>query len=71
MDNLQTTVNDNDKRLSVHEAICAERYEGIQSSLNNGDKRMQKIEYILYGIAGVMLLGPGFAAELLKKLIGV
>jgi hypothetical protein len=71
MDNLQSTVNDNDKRLSVHEAICAERYEGIQKSLFYGTKRMQKIEYILYGIAAVMLLGPGFAAELIRKLIGV
>lgn len=71
MDDLQSTVNDNDKRLSVHEAVCAERYEGIQASLQSGEKRMQKIEYILYGIAGVVLLGPGFAAELAKKLLGV
>jgi len=71
MENLQSVVTDNDKRLSVHEAVCAERYEGIQEALNSGQKRMQKIEYILYGIAGVMLLGPGFAADLIKKLIHV
>lgn len=71
MEDLQNAVNDNDKRFSVHEAVCAERYEGIQSALNSGEKRMQKIEYILYGIAGVMLLGPGFAAEFFRKLIGV
>lgn len=71
MDDLQSTVNDNDKRLSVHEAICAERYQGIQTALRSGEKRMQKIEYILYAIAGVMLLGPGFAAELIRKFIGV
>jgi hypothetical protein len=70
MDDLQNTVNDNDKRLSVHEAVCAERYEGIQASLASGEKRMQKIEYLLYGIGGVVLLGPGFAAELLKKFVG-
>ena len=70
MEDLHNTVTDNDKRLSVHEAVCAERYEGIQTSLENGEKRMQKIEYILYGIAGVVLLGPGFAAELVKKLLG-
>jgi len=70
MDDLQNTVNETDKRISVHEAVCAERYEGIQKSLLYGTKRMQKIEYILYGIAGVVLLGPGFAAELIKKLLG-
>ena len=70
MEDLHNTVTDNDKRLSVHEAVCAERYEGIQTSLENGEKRMQKIEYILYGIAGVVLLGPGFAAEIVKKLLG-
>jgi len=70
MDDLQSTINDNDKRLSVHEAVCAERYEGIQAALASGEKRMQKIEYILYAIGGVVLLGPGFAAEMFKKFIG-
>jgi hypothetical protein len=70
MEDLQNVVTDNDKRLSVHEAVCAARYEGIQTALQNGEKRMQKIEYILYGIGGVVLLGPGFAAELLKKFVG-
>ena len=69
-ENTQELSTENDKRLSVHEAICAERYEGIKKSLDYGQKRMQKIEYILYGIVGVMLLGPGFAAELIKKFIG-
>jgi len=71
MENLQSVVTDNDKRLSVHEAICAARYASIKESLESGRKRMQKIEYILYAIAGVMLLGPGFAADLIKKLIHV
>ena len=71
MEDLQYAISDNNKRLSVHEAICAERYQGIQAALRSGEKRMQKIEYILYAIGGVMLLGPGFAAELIRKLIGV
>ena len=70
MEDLQNVVTDNDKRLSVHEAVCAARYEAIQAALQNGEKRMQKIEYILYGIGGIVLLGPGFAAELLKKFVG-
>lgn len=71
MEDLQSTVNETDKRISVHEAVCAERYAGIQSALENSQKRIQKIEYILYCVAGAVLLGPGFAAEMLKKMLGV
>jgi len=58
-----------DKRLAVHEAICASRYEGIQKRFDDGSKRMQRIEYILYLIAAMCLFGPGYAVELLKKFI--
>jgi hypothetical protein len=37
---------DVDKRLAVHEAICLERYNNIDKSLRDGDKRMTKIEYL-------------------------
>ena len=71
METIEDLANDTDKRLSVHEAICAERYQGIKKSLDFGQKRMQKIEYILYAIIGAVLLGPGFAAEFAKKLLGL
>lgn len=58
-------------KLAVHEAICAERYNRINSSLDDGSKRMAKIEYLLYGVMLVVLLGPGVAAEFVKKLIGL
>ena len=57
-----------DKRLSVHEAICAQRYEGIQNRFDEGSKRMTKIEYLLYVVMGIVLLGPGVGAEFFKKL---
>jgi len=60
-----------DKRLAVHEAICAERYREIQSSLAIGEKRMTKIEYLLYGVMLCVLLGPGVAAEFIKKIFGI
>jgi hypothetical protein len=63
--------NDTDKRLSVHEAVCAERYQSIQSSFVKGDKRMTKIEYLLYIVIAAVLLGPGVAAEFAKKLLGL
>lgn len=60
-----------DKRLAVHEAICAERYGRIDNRLEQGDKRMTKIEYLLYGVILAVLFGPGVAAEFLKKLLGI
>lgn len=58
-------------KLAVHEAICAERYNRIDGSLTAGDKRMAKIEYLLYGVMITVLLGPGAAAEFFKKLFGL
>jgi hypothetical protein len=69
MNDMEALVAENDKRLSVHEAICAERYEGIQDQFRKGTKRMQKIEYLLYFIAVAVLLGPEFTAQLVKQFI--
>ena len=60
-----------DTKLAVHEAVCAERYNKICDSLNAGDKRMTKIEYLLYGVMLAVLFGPGVAAEFFKKLLGM
>lgn len=62
---------DVDKRLAVHEAICAERYNNIDKSLRDGDKRMTKIEYLLYAVILAVLFGPGVAAEFVKKIFGL
>jgi hypothetical protein len=62
---------DVDKRLAVHEAICAERYNNIDKSLRDGDKRMTKIEYLLYAVIIAVLFGPGVAAEFVKKIFGL
>jgi len=58
-----------DAKLNTHEEICAIRYEAIQKSFESGSKRMSRIEYILYALIAVTLLGPGFAAELIKKIL--
>lgn len=65
------TVDATEARLTTHEAICAQRYEKINESLAHGDKRMTKIEYLLYAVMAVVLLGPGVGAEFFKKLIGL
>jgi hypothetical protein len=58
-------------KLAVHEAICAERYNRIDCQLTIGDKRMTKIEYLLYAVIAAVLFGPGVAAEFVKKLMGL
>lgn len=58
-------------RLAVHEAVCAQRYEHISKQLDDGDKRMTKIEYLLYATIFAVLFGPGVAAEFIKKLFGL
>ena len=60
-----------DKRLSVHEAICAQRYESIQARFDDGSKRMTKIEYLLYVLILAVLLGPGVAADFVKRIFGL
>jgi hypothetical protein len=58
-------------KLAVHEALCSERYKRIDDSLTNGEKRMTKIEYLLYAVIVAVLLGPGVAAEFVRKFIGI
>lgn len=64
-------VTKTEARLNTHEILCAERYARIDESLGKGEKRMTKIEYLLYGVIAAVLLGPGVAAEFVKKLFGV
>lgn len=64
-------LEDAETRLAIHEVLCSERYKRIDESLSTGEKRMAKIEYLLYAVILVVLLGPGVAAEFVKKMIGV
>ena len=64
-------ISETEAKLSVQEAICAERYAGIQKSFADGSKRMTKIEYLLYVVIAAVLFGPGAAAEFTKKLLGL
>lgn len=71
MPELHEIATETDKRLSVHEAICASRYEGIQARFDEGSKRMTKIEYLLYAVILAVLFGPGVAANFVTKLLGL
>lgn len=56
---------------AVHEAVCSERYAAIEKSFVDGDKRMTRIEYLIYIVIAAVLFGPGFAGELVKKILGL
>jgi hypothetical protein len=71
MEGVHELASETDKRLSVHEAVCAQRYEVIQTRFDEGSKRMNRIEYLLYVVIAVVLLGPGVAAEFVKKVLGL
>jgi hypothetical protein len=64
-------MSDTDKDLAVHVAVCDQRYKQIADSLRDGEKRMAKIEYLLYGVMLMVMVGPGVAAEFFKKMFGV
>ena len=58
-------------RLAVHEATSLARYQHIEDRLEAGDKRMTRIEYLLYAVIAAVLLGPGAAAQVIHKLCGI
>lgn len=64
-------ISETEAKLMTHEEVCAQRYEAIKKSFEEGDKRMTKIEYLLYAVMVAVLFGPGVAAEFFKKLLGV
>ena len=63
-------ITETEARLNSHEQVCAERYASIAKHLDSGNARMTKIEYLLYGVMLLVLLGPGQAAEFIKHFIG-
>jgi len=64
-------MDDTITKIAVHEAVCAERYAAIEKSFVDGDKRMTRIEYLLYAVIVCVLFGPGVAGELVKKVLGL
>jgi hypothetical protein len=64
-------MSDDSTKIAVHEAVCAERYAAIEKSFTDGDKRMTRIEYLLYAVIVCVLFGPGVAGELVKKILGL
>jgi len=64
-------MTDTEKELAVHVAVCEERYSHIAQLLKDGEKRMTKIEYLIYGVMLLVLLGPNVAGQFFSKLLGL
>lgn len=64
-------IDETDAKLQTHEQICSLRYAAIEKSFTSGSQRMTRIEYLLYVVIAAVLLGPGFAGELVKKVLGL
>jgi hypothetical protein len=64
-------MSDDSTKIDVHVAVCAERYAAIEKSFVSGDKRMTRIEYLLYIMIVCVLFGPGVAGEFVKKILGL
>lgn len=66
---METIVAENDKRLSVHEAVCEQRYNAIVDSFANGSKRMQRIEYLLYAVIASVFFGKDMILNIIQQII--
>ena len=64
-------MSDTEKDLAVHVAVCEERYAHIAQLLKDGEKRMTKIEYLIYAVMALVMFGPGVAAQFFHKFFGV
>jgi hypothetical protein len=62
---------DADTKITVHEAVCAERYKAIEDRLDRGQKKMDRIQLQLYILLAAILFGPGSAADLFKHFLHI
>jgi|TARA_R100000951_G_scaffold115110_1_gene122117 hypothetical protein len=51
----QTDANKALKKIEIHEAECALRYEAINKRLDSGSERFDKLEKMIWGIYPVMI----------------
>ena len=66
---MEYSIAENDKRISVHEQVCEQRYKRIEELFAIGEKRMQRIEYMLYGILAFTFFGKDTFMQLLQTVI--
>jgi len=64
-------LSDTEKDLAVHVAVCDQRYQQIAQSLKEGERRMTKIEFLIYAVMALVMFGPGVAASFFHKFFGL
>jgi hypothetical protein len=64
-------VDNVEKEFAIHQAICDQRYKAIEDKLESGKRRMENIQTQLYIVIAAILFGPGVAADIVKKLLGL
>ena len=64
-------MSDVETEFAVHQAVCDQRYKSIEDKLESGKQRMQNIQVQLYIVIAAILFGPGVAADIVKKLLGL
>jgi hypothetical protein len=64
-------LSDTEKDLAVHVAVCDQRYQQIAQSLKEGERRMTKIEFLIYAVMALVMFGPGVAASFFHKFFGI
>jgi hypothetical protein len=66
---MEFLIAENDKRISIHEQVCEQRYKRIEEAFERGSKRMARIEYMLYAILVFTFFGKDNFMELLQAVI--
>ena len=50
------TIVEVDAKINSHVDVCAVRYESIEKEMNGVNARLKRIEQILLGVAGTLIL---------------
>ena len=61
-----TTIDSTDARLSTHEAVCAERYAGLDRRMTNLDDKFNKLETELKDLKDTTSKGMGEIKTMLQ-----
>lgn len=56
---MSDNLNEIERRLSIHEAQCEERWKTIFSRMEGQEAQLKRMENILIGIAGTIIAGGG------------
>lgn len=51
-----STVSEVEAKIDAHVDVCAVRYEGIQQEMRGVNARLKRIEQIMIGVAGAIIV---------------